>query len=150
MVYSWKVSGLYNVSAQDAGEELDRISEERGLTAQAVVDESRDEHAVLHCCFDWNDDTAAESWRREQARHLIACVTVKDESIHPTEPVRLYVSVQERDTYKPIKLVISDEEMRARMIKNALRELIEFKHKYKVLMGVTESPLKEVLEALAD
>lgn len=49
MVYKWKMPGLYDIPAQAAGEELDRIYEEKGeLQARDVVNESRPETAPLH------------------------------------------------------------------------------------------------------
>lgn len=58
--------------------ELARIAGRSGkLTPQAVVDEARNPEHPLHACFDWDDETAAEAWRLEQARTLIRSVRVE-------------------------------------------------------------------------
>lgn len=41
------------------------------LTPAIVVDEARDAAHPLHSRFDWNDATAGEAWRRQQAHELI-------------------------------------------------------------------------------
>lgn len=76
------------VSAQEAGEELQRIREERGrLTPATVVDESRPEDAVLHPVFEWRDPVAAEQWREHQAATLIKRVRVVPVDMEPVMPV---------------------------------------------------------------
>lgn len=62
MVYSWKMTGLYQIPAQAAGEELARICKEHGgeMSPQTIVEESRPEAAPLHPVFEWNDTVAAE------------------------------------------------------------------------------------------
>ena len=52
--------------------------EERGrLTPDALVEAARAASHPLHACFDWDDTRAAAKWRREQAREIIARVTVE-------------------------------------------------------------------------
>lgn len=132
MVYQWKTN-IYPVDAQSAGEELERITKKNGeLTPSIVVDESRNEKAVLHNCFEWNDDKAAEEYRRHQARVLICNVTVtKIKDQKPSVPVRAYAHIQKE--YKPINVVLKSEDLTNEMLKNALRELTAFKSKYKAL-----------------
>lgn len=74
----YKYQGLRvpGLKAEDAYEELERIREERGLTPQNVVDESRPKEAVLHPAFEWRDKVAAEEYRKHQARHIIRSVVV--------------------------------------------------------------------------
>jgi len=62
--------------------------EQRGRLSPAdVVETARDPASPLHHCFDWDDSTAAESWRLEQARRLIRSVRVV--VIHEDVQVRL-------------------------------------------------------------
>ncbi len=58
--------------------ELQRISEQHHgrLTPEAVVNEARDPASDLHNCFEWDDATAADQHRLNQARELIRGVKV--------------------------------------------------------------------------
>jgi len=65
------------VSPSKAAREAMVALEHRGrLTAAAVVDSARDPQSPLHRYFEWDDTSAAESWRLEQARSLIRSVRV--------------------------------------------------------------------------
>ena len=137
MVYQWKIP-LYKVDAQAAGEELERIANSRqSLTPDAVVDESRAETAVLHGCFEWNDEAAAERYREAQAQHLIQnMVTVAIDGEDLKQPVRAFVSIQ-RD-YKPIDIVIKSHDYREEMLLRAMSELHAFQNKYSELSELSE------------
>lgn len=76
------------------------------LTPQVVVDEARlaeDEAGLLlHGQFDWNDPTAAESWRRFQARKLMASQRVvyrEATEDSPEKSVRAFLPVPREGTY---------------------------------------------------
>ena len=49
------------------------------MTATAVVDAARPSGSQLHRYFEWDDIKAAESWRHEQARHLLRSIEVQIE-----------------------------------------------------------------------
>lgn len=149
MVYQWK-QNRFPVEAQKAGEELERIKTQYGgIVPKAVVDVSRPEDAVLHNCFDWNDETAAEAYREVQAREIIRNVIVvkttnDDESKSIT--VRAFVPVLEDKKpkkYITIDEAMADDEFRQQIIQQALKELISFKTKYGHL-----KELSEVFEAI--
>lgn len=143
MVYQWKMPGVVPVDAQVAGEELQRIYSERGVLEPAtVVEESRNESAPLHGCFEWNDEVAAEKYREDQARFIIRTITVKSEPTNtiPTE-VRAFVSVQRE--YKPIEVVVENEDLMSALLKTAAEELTAFKRKYNKI-----EQLKDVIEAI--
>jgi hypothetical protein len=83
-----------SITAQVAGEELERIHSKRGrLDAEGVVQESRPEDAPLHPVFEWNDQVAAESYRRVQAMDLIRVVEVIKPAVDQPKPRPAYVNV---------------------------------------------------------
>lgn len=144
MTYEWKLPGIMPVSAQTAGEELDRIYEKYGqLDAKSIVDESREEDSPLHPCFEWRDNIAAEKYRESQAREIVRCITVKESSVPELEHVRAFVRVEQ--AYHPISVVISDEDKMIELLHTALSELQSFKRKYGHL-----SKLKQVFDAIDD
>lgn len=129
MVYQWKLDKMYPVPAQTAGEELSRIYRERGeLQAADVVEESRPENAPLHPCFEWDDWKAAEKYREEQARGIIQCVVaVQDTANRGPMEVRAFVHVE--DSYRPTEIVVSEAELKAAYIADALRYVEAFQRR---------------------
>lgn len=138
LVYSWKLPGLYDIPAQDAGEEIERIYHKRGqCDAADVVDESRPESAVLHPCFEWRDPVAAELWRERQARGIINCVvTVSETKKGETVEVRAFPHVA--GTYRPLSVVLESKDMEAEMRETALREFLAFRRKLDAYKSLDE------------
>ncbi len=126
MRYAWKDGTGFGVKADVAGMELERIDRENGgVTPAAVVDASRPEEAPLHPVFEWDDATAGELYRVDQARRVIRSVRVieVDQRGQDKPPAIAYVSVRpegERGTsYQPIARVMSDADMRRQAIESA-------------------------------
>lgn len=134
MIYQW-TQGAHRrggITAQMAGERLERIRSTGELTAEAVVEDSRPPEAVLHPWFEWDDRIAAEEFRKEQARNLIRNVVV---AVSPTEPertVRAFVVVNELgdDTYEAIHTVMEDSQLRKQVLERAMREFQSWQRRY--------------------
>jgi hypothetical protein len=143
MIYKWKQE-RFPVKAQAAGEELERIqATHNGISPQVVVDESKPKDAILHKCFEWNDTKAAEKYREQQARVLIAnIVTVKfEEEQEEIKPVRAFINVVDCDEpakYVSLKTALSDENYRKQMYDKALSELKSFQQKYSNLQELAD------------
>lgn len=146
MTYQWKVDGLYSVDAQTAGEELERIYQKhRELDPSDVVDESRPENAPLHPCFEWNDETAAELYRRSQAQTMIRCITTTVETDAAPVEVRAFVRA-ERPNYQPISIVMQSQDAMDELFKKAMEELRSFQKKYSGLKAL--QPVFNALDQL--
>lgn len=141
MVYQWKIPGLYPVEAQVAGQELERIYEERGkLDNSDIVDESRPETAPLHLCFEWRDPIAAEKYREIQAGDLNRCLVVvvePEQSDTDTQPVIVRAFPHADGTYHPYQVAVSSKSMRQEMLEDALKSMDAFKHKFAILSEVS-------------
>lgn len=136
MTYQWKIPGLYQLDAEAAGAELERIEKHSRLTQKAVVDASRDETAVLHKCFEWDDQEAAERYRETQAGDIIRnLVAVKVNDVK-TEPVRAFVHIGSERSYKSIGVVMKTPEYAEEMLDKARQELASFRRKYSGLKEV--------------
>jgi hypothetical protein len=128
MIYKWKQGSKAPVSAQAAGEELERIRTLRNgrLDPKDVIEASRDPGAPLHPAFEWNDTKAAAEYRREQAKYLIRSVeVVVEKSADERTPIRAFVSV-ERDndrSYTSTFHALSDAELRQQVVGQAWKEL---------------------------
>lgn len=141
MAYKWKYQ--MPVDAQTAGEELERISGKYGgvLLPENIVDESRDANAVLHNCFEWDNNIAAEKYRVEQARYIIrniVCIVekpaIEDGQTKTVEVVRAFVDVSEKPkgVFIPIKTALNQENYREKILRDALAELRMFQKKYRI------------------
>lgn len=147
MVYEWK----YNmpIKAQIVGEHLEKLEKQQGcVTPKIVLESARSETSVIHSCFEWNDDIAAEKYRETQAGSLIRNLTVKmvESDERQLEPVRAFVSIKQADSSEFISLqnVLKDEELTRKMLEQAKSELNAFAKKYSTLQE-----LSNVFEAIA-
>ena len=149
MAYKWKVD-FYPVPAQVAGEYLENLRVENGgiLTPEVVLNASRKEDAVLHSCFEWNDSVAAEKFRLEQSRHLIANITVITETTSEPKTVRAFINISPPATkgkYTTLYIAMNNTATRKQALLNALRELRAFQNKF-----ATYSELADVFKAIDD
>ena len=136
MTYQWKTFS-YKTSADVAGEVCEELDRTVGLTPENLVDVSRPEDAPLHGEFEWNDELAAEEYRRVQARLMISNLSVVIEE-HKQEPVRAFFSLQSgfrknSGTYESTITIMGDKEKRAKLLESAKKEMLAFKAKYKML-----------------
>ena len=115
--------------------ELARLTKLGGgvLKPEAVVKTAKSKKSVLHECFDWDDTSAAKLWRLRQARELIrvSVVILEDDS----EPVKMYVSLMADRTskgggFRTVQAVMSDKELRAQLLDEALAELQAMQARY--------------------
>jgi uncharacterized protein YfiM (DUF2279 family) len=115
------------VSAEDALDELTRIHASAGLSAKAVVDESRPDDAVLHPVFEWDDEVAGERYREHQATTLIRSVRIvvdPEDATGVTEPAFINVSqAGQPGVYEPPSTVAESVSYLAMATENAMREL---------------------------
>lgn len=143
--YKWKLEGLYGTDAQTVGNELERIYAEQGtLEPSVVVEQSKPEHAPLHDLFEWDDEIAAEKWREQQARVVIANVMMVDES---TDEAFTRAFVHVSDDYRPLSVVLEDRDMTEELLDSALRELRTFERKYNDLVQL--APVFNAIEQVA-
>lgn len=134
MIYQWKTGTRYKVDAEVAAQVMNGLAAENNLIAKALVDVSRPEDAPLHKEFEWDDGIAAERWREQQGRVMIASIHVITDSSVKQDPVRAYFHIEEKQSnYEPIELIIQDEEKTGRLFQQALKELTAFREKYKTL-----------------
>ena len=138
-IYKFKTPGLFpGVTAKEAAEELERIREKHGiLSARVIVEESMDEKAILHRCFQWDDTKAAALYRESQARDLIRNLIVMVEETIIKGSVRAYVNVTpaqgQNRSYVPLYNAMLDDTARADLLNQAKRDSECFIAKYSQL-----------------
>lgn len=118
-------------------DQLQAIYDAHGrLTPALVVDEARDPDHPLHGRFEWDDDRAAEAWRREQAHDLIRSVKVVYRPATDAEPelaVRAFHAVRadQGHIYEPAGKVQSDPFLRELVLRDMEREWRALYDRYK-------------------
>jgi hypothetical protein len=135
MVFKFKPGSRLNGDAQPVGEKLMELRKEHGrLSADIVLDDARPDGSVLHRFFEWDDATAAEQFRLEQARHVISCVIVHRTEDHgDVTPVRAFVKIRDEqvDSYEPIHSVLSDSALRSKVLRQCKAEIGTMREKLK-------------------
>lgn len=134
-------------------EELRTIEAEHGiLRPEDVVEFARNKKTALHSQFEWDDSEAAQKYRLWQARYVISTSVTIIEAEQKKYAVRAFVSLTpdrraEGGGYRSIASVMTDDEMKAQLFKDALAELGTFRRKYHSLKQLSE--VFEAIDALS-
>lgn len=111
-----------------------------GLVQPAdVVARASDPESAMHSWFEWDDTEAAQQHRIWQARQLLRVfVTVESRD---NKPVRAFVSLGSdrygAGGYRAMAEVLSDEELRAQLLADAVKELRSAERKYRQLQELS-------------
>lgn len=137
VVYKWNPRPGFDFKgdAQVIGEHLEELATASGsVTPVTIVEDARNPASPLHENFDWDDTTAAGSWREHTARNLIgSLVVVKVNEKQVAGTVRAFVSVRvgnQPGTYQPIVNVMEDAELRKQLMERARQELHQWRNRY--------------------
>jgi hypothetical protein len=114
-------------------QELEQIAKLGLINPHTVVERARDPDSALHDQFTWDDTEAGNKWRLEEARRLIRVFVVQP-VVEGKEPVRAFVSLStDRKSgggYRALADVLSDDELKAQLLQDALDELHGVQVKY--------------------
>ena len=134
MEYRWKPGSRVVIKAQVAGEEIERIREACGdnLKPANVVKAARKRRSPIHDAFEWDDATAAQERREDQARYMLRSLTVIIEESPESGPTRAFVTIEIDDSerYMAIGTVLMSSDLRAQLLTRAKRELIAWQRRY--------------------
>jgi len=135
--YRWKNGGRrFAMSPETAAIELERIRSMHGvLRAEDVVAEAKDPDNALHSVFEWDDTTAAENYRKEQARNLIRSVVVEVVDKKESEPltVRAFVHLESAKGYAETLDALANVETREEVLSRARAEMQSWMRRYRHL-----------------
>lgn len=141
------------VDADVFGGVVDQIEQEKGKVEPAdVVEAARDPASPIHVAFDWNDATAAEKYRVQQARRYIGGLVVTRVRIDEGDaPTREFYSVRPTPAsalaYHSRDKIASSEEMTLQVIKRARSEFEAVAKRYAGVLAL-RVPLGRIQEAL--
>lgn len=124
---------------QKIGEALTKLSANNGghLVPSAVVEAARDAKSILHRHFEWNDKTAADKFRVDQARSLIRSIHVESPDSE-SGVARAFLSIREKSgvSYRTIEDVLSSADLQQRVLAQAEKDLLAFEIRYQNLEDV--------------
>ena len=108
------------------------------LRPEDVVEFARNERTALHADFQWDDTEAAQQFRLWQARQVIRLTLTVVDSPAGKQSIPMYVSlVTDRQKpgggYRPLVDVMSAEDLRDELLRQALGELKTVRKKYQQL-----------------
>jgi hypothetical protein len=148
--YAWKPHARLKGDAQKVGELLENVRAENGTLSPAlVVDLARHKDSILHPYFEWEDSTAAEMYRQQQAAHILRSIVAVTCRAVPTltAPTRAFVSIraarQESESeetagsYTSISEAIRVVDYRQQLMEQATRDLDAYRVKYALLSDLT-------------
>jgi hypothetical protein len=85
--YAWQEGSRFRVDAGVAAQEMEKCTDESGyIVPQLVVNRARISDNPIHPEFEWNDEVAAEEYRRHTARVMAASLIMTVKRIE-TEPL---------------------------------------------------------------
>jgi hypothetical protein len=155
MIYQWKVGANITADAEKVGKEVERIKGQK--TPQAVVSYAESHpKSELYSCFEWDNDTAAEKYRLEQARHVMNCLVITKTEYDPQEKkevkitaIRAYENVQtgEGRAYISTPIALETPEYRTQVFQRIKRGIDELERLGDTYSELLKSP-KKFKEAL--
>jgi hypothetical protein len=144
--YEFGIKGIHKVSAQVVGEMIEELNNNgTEVTPELLVELSRDPSSPTHDEFEWDDTVAAQKYRTEQARQLIAHIRIVKEEDQEYK-VRAFVPTPERNSvYVPLQNALNNDSYREHLLKQAKADSEIFLAKYRrleELASVTEAMME--------
>lgn len=128
---------------------LERLAKQNDglLMVEDVLEEARNPQSILHKHFQWDNDKAAEAYRKQQARQLIQkCVVTIEKA--PDVHIRAFVSLStdqyEKGGYRMTSNVLSDDNLKAQLLHDMHLALVKWKKQINLLDSETEEILNRL------
>jgi hypothetical protein len=129
--YFWNTY-QHHIDPQVFGEEVERLAADGTVTPPRVVAAAEPESSPIHDAFEWDNVTAGEAWRKQQARAMLGSIRVRIEPCDAPERVFYHVKTQELgDVYATKARVLSDVDLQAAALRQAMTLLRSAREKYR-------------------
>lgn len=134
---TWKTGYAGKGNAQLCAEEIMSIGDD--VSAEQVVEFAKNPDSELHKSFTWDNDIAAVKWRVHEARQVLCNLVIKkvDGEKKKVEPIRLFHKI-DNGHYKPISLIIQNEDEYQSLLRQCSEALLALKRKYSNLSEFDE------------
>ena len=132
----WRVE-FYKADAGKCANEIMSLGED--VSPVQIVEYAKNPNAELHRCFTWDDAEAANKYRIYEARQVVCNLIVRKENGEKQEPthIRLFHKT-ESGHYKPIQVIIQNEDEYASLLRQCKEALESIKRKYSSLSEYQE------------
>jgi hypothetical protein len=138
-----------NEEAQRYGERIEKLElqyRDAPNIIDLIIEDAKKEDSPLHDAFEWDDEMAAESYRKHQAQILLCDIEVKiinprseeEEYIRAFHPIKVITSYggngqapETGRTWTTTYRILNDEELHAQLIDKAWRELESWQMRYR-------------------
>ena len=130
-------------------DEILEVQQKFGLTAENLLKKASKKSSSLYEFFDWDNSSAGEKWRLQQARNVIneIKIIVEDREMYAFENVIVEIedvkkakqikkNLNTRE-YKSIIEIMNKEEYRKQLIKRALAEAIYWRERHSELVELS-------------
>jgi len=128
--------------------EVIEVKETYGLTAETLLRKASKKSSLLYEFFDWDNSSAGEKWRLQQARGLIneIKIFVNDKELYAFESINVTIEDPKANKnaskfgsreYKSIIEIMDNEDYRNQLIHKALTEAIYWKERHAELIELS-------------
>lgn len=153
--YEWRPGGPRPaVDAEIVGREVERLGgATQTVQVDSFVDAARVTASPLHGLFEWNDSTAAEHYRKQQARQILASlvITIVQTSTNESRSTRAFLIARpegEERSYVSTERITGDRDLQRQVVGSAHRELLNFIRRFEHIAAL--APRMPHLKAEAD
>ena len=125
-------------------DEVLEVQTKYGLTADSLLKKASKKSSSLYEFFEWDNSSAGDKWRLQQARTLIneIKIIVEDKEIYAFENVNISIANKEDSVknkfssreYKPIVEIMDNADFKQQLIQRALAEAKYWKERHSELV----------------
>jgi hypothetical protein len=128
-----KGARLSNRDADKIGKFLDKKLGDAPRTPEDVVRVAKPASSPLHAHFEWDDRTAADEYRIQQAGYLLRVIeVVAPESGRTTRAYHsVIIETTGKKAYVPARVVWAEPEYAVQVVDRARHELVSWRERYK-------------------
>lgn len=124
-----------SLDPQVIGQEINKLTNGNGkITVDQYVKEAENPTSPLHETLTWDNEHAANLWRKKEAREVIKSLMYQEVPTAQREPY-MFNTERNKGTYTKTTVIKTNPDLREHVLKDAIRELKQFRDKY---VGITE------------
>lgn len=143
MIYKWKPGTRIKADPALAAQVMNQLADESRLDAENLVEVSKPTEAVLHDDFEWDNDKAANEFRKHQARNIINGLLIVKEEVPEEPPIRCYFKIEENTSnYTPIQTIVQSADSMAALKTRAINELNAYRQKFDAIVKYCDAEVE--------
>ena len=138
-----------DLDAQRIGEHLDELidNSHEAVGTEEILADARHARSPLHTAFEWDENVAAERFRRKQAKALVGNLVVEKDGTPTRTRAFVYVSHPEhegRHVYLNVRSAMARPEFREQVIEQAIHSLERWLNFYGPQLGQRRNLVQDV------